>query len=796
MLIHKYTRMGNRLQRRLSRFLGIILVALAACPPAAHQSEAATARGPTLRASAVLLPAELGVIQSRYDGQQGRPVVFVIGESHSPLGVQQAVAHILGYLRGAYSLKLVGFEGYDKPLNPHTGLPLIPARAAAAADLAGRRFGGVEFAVLAYPDLRVFGVSDMNAYRIHGEALLKAKKDHEQWIEDFREFLTRLSSIQVTPGENTNLNACQQQFQTSRDLESLLTCMHKVFEKRPPLASQLQSLRARWKELTDLTKPENPMMYARDVAMARNTLLLTAGGEKAVALVVGKLHLPGIERELRKVGAAYVSILPAGVDEPLTDEDLRIYDEWKQGTPSRFEAWVDQHRPVSPLTRPAFVRRNLIVGSLGYAAQLWRVGHPANSIDASLTKAKIEELRITSIFDVPGAIGIEFSYQGKRAYIYFGARSEAIESREATKLDEGPFGHERYVIYDGSGGGRRPPLPPAPPPAPDSPDDFGDGQLYRDAVEARQPSTIIFYLRVEADGTVVRQINLQKTALAVSATELEQAAKRFRNLPPGPEQAQLAQQLATSLFSDLSQVELDDVTSIQFIATNDFLSGISLPYIAELAGEEEHESIRRIPDIYTIPWSARNNLPSLVSEMPNVVEIEKTVVCFSDALRTLPIYSDIVAAIVATRARVNVLPEVGDTLLMVGDSTDQWTLTLEDGSKVTPSSPRFTEALTRSREVIKFNLPISADLEALIKVSRTHTLSQNLLLPAVRYTVEAIREGNGQISLDAAVRRKARETAQAREEMVHKDLLENLGRDVEKQVALEMEQTTTKRSLV
>src|SRR5215208_2385761 len=126
-----------------------------------------------LKASEVLLPDGVGRIESRFDGNPGQPLVFVIGESHVNLDVQKAVADTLVYLRSAYGVATICTEGWNGPLpSPARHSSSVAERAAAKAALLGRHINAVEYIALADPGVHLVGVEDMNAY-----------EEHEQYLE-------------------------------------------------------------------------------------------------------------------------------------------------------------------------------------------------------------------------------------------------------------------------------------------------------------------------------------------------------------------------------------------------------------------------------------------------------------------------------------------------------------------------------------------------------------------------------------------------------------------------------------
>jgi hypothetical protein len=362
----RFPRRGFAYRAHLALQFALLLI----CLSAVNSPEASS----TIVAGEVTIPQQLGVIQSKTDGASGKPFIFLIGEEHVSLKVQQAVADILRYLLGTYDVRLVCTEGYDKPLVAGKEPSLIVQRFIARSDLMGGRISGVEYFARAYPDVSVIGVENMAAYKAHSQRLdeqSRLAQEAKQWEQDFNHFLTKdLGALKVNAEGGRRFEAALQKLIEDKEFEPLTKAVHDIFGRRSAVGKKITALNDRREALEKKVRSataESPEMEARDRAMIAGTLRALKDTKTDLAvLVVGELHLANIEDLLRARNFSFVTIVPIGVEERVTsgpsEAEQDRYEAWRHGKATGLEAWLVRFKPIPAMDRSTFRDRTALIG--------------------------------------------------------------------------------------------------------------------------------------------------------------------------------------------------------------------------------------------------------------------------------------------------------------------------------------------------------------------------------------------------------------------------------------------------
>lgn len=621
------------------------------------------------KASEVAIPRGLGEIQNRVDGTAGKPFVFVIGEEHVSLRVQREVADILRYLSGAYDIKLVCTEGYDKPLAiAREGLSLVAQRSMAHADLMARRISGVEYFARAYPDIPVIGVEDMKAYQAHGKELDSRgglEQEAEQWENDFKSFISQdLGNLRVKAEDAKRLEGALKKLMEDKDFGLFTKTIHDILGRESSVGKKVTALNGRrdalQRKALDPTT-NSPEMQARDHGMINGTLqAIKQKNASTAALVVGKLHLDGIGKLLKSEGISYVAIVPAGVDEGIAkgpdEEGQKIYDEWRKGKATDLEAWLSHFKPIPANDRSEFRDRTSLLGILAMADHLSKAGMSETDVLNVVRRSPLPRgINIIHVFDIEGGKGIEFAANGKRGYAYFGKTPDQVKAPAGRKaIETGECGGGYYAIYDGGsfqtppaspgggggsgaggGGGSVPPnsssggsgggggsQSPIPPKSirmvvgPSSqPDEFRN--IYHAGIveqKKHQPERVTIAYAVE-NGSLVRWVDDgPKVVLDVSPSQLSDLRDCYQNARFGPDKLGAAQKLADAILIGLNDQFPEGRKELVQLSEDNLLADISLPMLHELGGQNDSSNLKSIDKtrVYEIQWSkAQEEIPAL-----------------------------------------------------------------------------------------------------------------------------------------------------------------------------------------
>jgi hypothetical protein len=747
-----------------------------ACSPAPateanpHSTDAAEWEPDALRAADPLLPAHLGTIEARHEGKPGRPLVFLIGESHVGLEVQEAVAHILAYLHRTFDVRVIGSEGFYGPLPvpPRPGAEAARLAAAWASFVDRRHINAVEYVALTLEGVEVHGVSDLAAYEEHGDALATVRLRGENWAGRFARFLEEeVASLRVSAEGGERLRRAFEHAAESGDLEGFGGVLCEVVGRSSKACQECQKLLAEQDELKAssevLISPDHPLMERRDRALVANTLALP-GADRA-ALVVGYLHVPGVERALQAAGASYLSIVPPGVERdlaaatPMSPEDLEVWQRWDNKTPTSLETWLadrprssPDHKPAPALSREGYRYVVGVFDALVLADHLLLTAASEAEVLRILGEADFPAgFEVVLCYQTEDGLVIEFRAGEETGYAVFGDRPAGPPSPEAREIDAGELPGGRYYAVYGGGRGRPPIVPPSLPRPP-----AGDGPFRRVhiAFERQQrenpgASTIAFQV---LGNRVFRFVNGRVRPLPVSPTLLAELRRRLDEQPPGPETLEASQRLAEVLFADLeADLPAEPGTVLYQVSDEDFLGTYSLPFLARLAGHPSASRLDSFTEVYAVPPSAPE-LDRILSEREPPVEIGRTVVWLSNHLANHPRYREVISAFEAEGAKVNAVPEEGDTLVLLGDPRARWTVTLAEGAERRAGTEAFQADLARASEVVAIGAGLSE--EELSRARSVHAVevTADRVLELGERTVEAMARASGQETLDRTVR--------------------------------------------
>jgi len=744
-----------------------------------------SAAGDSLRAADPLLPAHLGTIESRFEGEPGRPLVFVIGESHVQLEVQKAVADILGYLYRTFDVRVIGSEGFDGPLPLPPTFGTRGARHAEAwIELVDRRnINAVEYAALTLPEVEVYGVSDLAAYDAHGDALDELRSASEDWSERFRRFLEeRVATLRVTERDGTRLLEALEASAEAGDFTGFGAVLCEVTGRSSTACREVEKLLAEEEDLEasteELVSLDHPLMKRRDRALATKTLAL--GGRGRVALVVGYLHVAGVEKELRAAGVPHVVIVPPGVEKDgtpttiMSPEDFEVWKRWDEGIPTELESWLDdrldgrtQHKPSPTIEREGSRDQVAALNALLFADHLLLGG-----------AQEAEVLRVLANADLPDGFEavhcrwmkgdvqrIDFRAGRDWGFALFGDRSSfEPPGPGVTEVAKGELPDGRHYTVFGGGSGDPPRLPPgSTTQPPDDEDPFGRLRVYFRRQQRENPEASTIAYRV-AGNRVFRFVDGVSHPLWISPAAVATLRRRLDDAPRGPEMLEAGQKLAEELLMGIEDdLPPEGGTILYQVVDEDLLGTYSLRFLAELADHPSAPWFGSFREIYAVPQQSPN-LEAILSEPAPTVDVGSTVFWVANHLASHSDHQELIAALEASGARVNVAPTEDDTLILLGDPQRRWTVDLQDAGARRVGTDAFRAELARASAVVAIGAGLSeADLAA---VRGVHTIDAPAdRVPELgRRTLETISRASGRETLDRAVRDlAAEETVEVRE---------------------------------
>ncbi|HYU33817.1 MAG TPA: hypothetical protein VEW48_16820 [Thermoanaerobaculia bacterium] len=707
---------------------------------AQHGADPASVRIEPLPPTDIVFPNSLGKVKDRFAGSPGRTTIFVIGENHGALDVQQKVADILAYLRAAYGVKLVCIEGMKGPLTIPAGLALPARQMAAEADFLARRINAVELFALSYPDVRVIGVDDMQAYAEHGEELSRTPPGAAEWEHSYQEFLR--TDVEALPEEQ--VARIEEAFENSKDFEELAEKLQKIIDPNSATGQKFAELLAK---RAQILAPEKALMNRRDKAMADATFEAAAVGH--VALVVGSLHLEGIGRNLRGSGIPFVSILAAGAEDTPSADDLASYNRLNKGESGPLEAWL-HHAPQPQLQRESMRNKVTLMGALFHADRLLQHGDSEDHVRAVMSGVSVQ---IVGTYPIPGGYGIEFVVNGRRGHAYFSSQElpEFTDTNRRDRLETGSAGGRHYGIFDG--GGKPPDLPSLPPVAPagGEPPDFG-GRLVGalNDQERKRPHAVTVAL-FEEDGTLVLQVERHKRLLGLSLKELRHLVEAYWNAGETAEAIVAAQRIAEKLLREIDQDLPPERIVLYQISQDDLLGNLSLPAIAALASIPGTSRLTEMEEVYTVPWEGgRPNLDQL-HQVPALVDINTTVFWIGAGLESDPGHAATIEAIRSAGVRLNEPLRPGDTVVLLGSGTGGWKAVLTDGSRVSAQS----KALLKAGAIVSLGVAVPKKTSARTTFLDLSEMSAERSLGFGRELARDIRKDSGKETLDRVVRKRS-----------------------------------------
>ena len=720
------------------------------------------------------IPEELGTVVTRFGAGSEPPRVFVVGETHVNFEVQRAVRETLEYLRGAFGVRVIASEGFSGPLPVPVRIGSQGARyLVAGAEFRRRHINAVEYMALVYPEIEVVGVSDMEAYRRHRDALDDLAQRSKVWATDFQGFVEEeVGTLRVDERDGRRIVAALRDGLESGDLSEFEGLLCEVVGSASSACRKVAALAEQRQELGELqdtvVSSDHPLMHRRDRGLVGNTLALNAGGP--VALVVGYFHVSGIERELREQEVAYWVLVPPGVQErEHTPEDDEVMTRWSEGRSTELERWLKESglKPPPALSREGLRRHVETFEALVQSDRLLLEGHGEQEVVELMGRGRFPAgFKVERCFQIRDGHGIRFTAGSRRGYAYFtdGPPPDAPGYEEIDR-QELPTG--RSVVIYGGGGSGEPPI--------DGPTlgaaDPGDRDPWRRvylAIERQEESrpealTVAF----QEDGNrVFRLVNKRPQVLTASPEQIRELRRRLDEHPPTERKLRAAQELARILLMDLDEDLPPGERSVLHQLSAPGLPGsYSLPTLAELARHPMAERLRSFTEVY---WSRLDNpdLEEILSTPSRPVEIEKTVVWIADALRSRPGYDRLVEALERTGAGVNRSPREEETLVLIGSPDVEWDATLEDGAARKIGTEELRRDLGPTSAVVGLGAALSEEDRSATRRFHRLEVTAEQALETGRRLLEAIARESGRRPLDRVLREETPEkTVELREEL-------------------------------
>lgn len=722
------------------------------------------------------IPEELGTLVTRFGGSSELPRVFVIGESHVNLEVQQAVRGTLEYLRGAFGVRVIASEGFSGPMPLPVRVGSQSARyVAAGTEFRSRHINAVEYMALVYPEIEVVGVTDMEAYRRHRDVLDDLGKRSKVWVTDFQSFVEEeVATLRVGDREGRRIVAALRDGLESGDLSELEGLLCEVVGSASSACRKVATLAEQRQELGELqdtvVSSDHPLMQRRDRGLVGNTLALNAEGP--VALVVGYFHVSGIERELRKQEVAYWVLVPPGVrEQEHTPDDDEVMTRWTEGRPTELERWLKETglKPPPALSREGLRRHMETFEALVQSDRLLLEGHGEEEVVQLMGRGRFPAgFKVERCFQIRDGHGIQFTAGSRRGYAYFtDGPPPGAPGYEEIEQQELPTGRS-VVIYGGGSG--QPPEPPIDGPTLGAADP-GDHDPWRrvylaiDRQEESRPEalTVVF----QEDGNrVFRFVNKRLRVLPASPEWIRERRRRLDEHPPTERKLRAAQELAKVLLMDLDEDLPPGERSVLHQLSAPGLPGsYSLPTLAELARHPMAERLRSFTEVY---WSRLDNpdLEEILSTPSRPVEIEKTVVWIADALRSRPGYERLVEALERSGAGVNRSPREEETLVLIGSPESEWVATLGDGAVRRIGTEELRRDLGATSAVVALGAALSEEDRSATRRFHRLEVTAEQALETGRRLLEALARDSGRKPLDEVLREETPgKTVELREEL-------------------------------
>lgn len=732
-----------------------------------------------LRASDLSLPPSLVTVATRNEGSPGRLFV-VIGETHVKLKVQQNVADLLSYLSAAYGMKLVCTEGTDAfpDLRSITSLPSRQAaRKVAEEKLRERQINAVEYFAMTHPQARTVGVEDMKALKAHDAELTANNQKLEAWVKELSGLMENdLANIKVTSAQNARFEKALNDYLKSRDFQKLTPILYELVGRDTANGRKVRDLETRDATLSRINKiaagtipsTEDPYFVARDKALVSNSLQ-AARTEKIVALVVGKLHLYGVEKIMREQHVSFITVVPNGVDDDIKTEpppgvskeawekqleqESKVYEDWKKGTASgpieEYLQKIKQGRnqrlkPVPASSRPS-ARDTLPLAQLPFTVEEFaKQGKPRDEIQTRLapfTRAGIKPLDWYIISD-----GAEVLVEKDGAVFWVILTTpDKVPPPGYDEIASEPVGERKLILC--SRGSGSPPRPPFPPVATTPPWNNPDFNRFKN---------IVIYK--EAAGEVWRYIGNTARPLGISLPTLRNLVAAFESAPDGPEKTLAAQKLCDILLLQIEEDLPSDTKAIVQSSQDDVLKKHTMIALASFAGGHQHRRILDLSKNSVANWSDLQQAAfkeSLAMPAPKL-RAGKIAIWFTRELNEASGVQNTKRRLKDLGFKVNEPLQAGEALVVFGTGTDRpWDVDLSDGSTLRSTEQK--NVLGRAQSLASYGVQIADDLR--LKegtVMSTDKLAEKEVAEAAEKVGEALEIGKGEKTLEEALRDKAK----------------------------------------
>lgn len=736
----------------------------------------------------VNIPGSLGKITTKQSGGAS-PLVVLIGETHVDLTVQRNVSELLGYLHGAYGMRAACTEGTDS-FPERTGIlgrmPTASRQAELDARLRERALNGFEHFAFSYPTVKVYGVEDMDAFRAHGRELEAHEDRSKRWMTNFATFVQNdLAGVKVTKADGERLSkAFEAYFKEHRDFTRLAAVFYDTVGRASATGSKVAVLEGEYVQTKRIAKlvsgeiptTEDPLFVKRDTAMVRSTLLRGRESKsQIVGLVVGKAHVSGIESILRKEGVAFITIIPAGVDETLgvrkppagvsEEEWLKtlkseneLYSSWKRGDATVLEQALERLRTGKPLqlkpppaTQRLDFRDVMEIEQAAVAAQdMLRSGKSWSSIQSWFAPFRGEGIEVKTAHLVEG--GVEVLVKLGEREVWFVRGSGAMRPPAGgnwVTLTESVGGGRRMII---SGrGGELPPGPPFPPiPATPLPP---YSALFAPYDGKRKPAVVVYFHHQEE---MWSQVGGQVEPLGITRSGLLALIAAAENAPEGAEKALAAQRLARVLLRSLENAEIPIGQILMFTSEDDILKKQNLVSIAYQAGGHAFPRTAALVECSYLPWEKVRATDPIVPGAH--LQQGSLALWLSAQVASIPDYRGLTQRLRGLGIKVNEPLATGDSLVVfAAENEAQPKILLTDGTSHTLTSD--ARMFSKAAAVAGFGIALSGRTD-LKWVMEMRAVTDKNLKEVVGIIAEAMRREVGKKSLEGALRETAKEATE------------------------------------
>jgi hypothetical protein len=180
-----------------------------------------------------------------------------------------------------------------------------------------------------------------------------------------------------------------------------------------------------------------------------------------------------------------------------------------------------------------------------------------------------------------------------------------------------------------------------------------------------------------------------------SAEEVREQVEAFQNAHDPAEGTLAAQRLAGMLLVDLEAGDFENRRQLILVLDDGLPLDLPLPLIAELSAEGP-ASFRTIPQLQSTRLlkpttkdeedAAVAALEPILTQAPHGVAPETMMVWIADTLRSRPEYAGHVERLRELGYRIGEVPTATETLVILGQGSADWSVTLADGQRRTADS--------------------------------------------------------------------------------------------------------------